>query len=115
MFSPREREIAGLGWVLTEQLGGPVKRLHKALVKYYTEHLDLRLPQVPPSLTLIAKSQNVDETVSLLQIVLAAAVQSERKERYIQGIQTMSREAQEVIMKLLEDVSLRICSWRGLC
>lgn len=47
--------------------------------------------------------------MNLLKIVIAAAVQSENKERYIQGIQKMSQEAQEVIMRVLSEVGL-ICS-----
>ena len=45
--------------------GNAVKRLHKALVKYYTEVLDHRLPASPPSLTAIAKDQNVEETIKV--------------------------------------------------
>lgn len=45
-----------------------VKRLHKALVKYYTEVLEHRLPASPPSLTSIAKDQNVEETIKVREI-----------------------------------------------
>lgn len=74
-------------------------------MKYYTEHLDHRLPETPPSLTAIAKDQNIEETINLLKIVVTAAVQSERKQHYIEGIQKMSQEAQEVIMRVLSEVS----------
>lgn len=101
----------GIGDLGADNMERIVKRLHKALVKYYTEHLGHTLPETPPSLTAIAKDQNVEETVNLLKIVIAAAVQSEDKQRYIQGIQTMREEAQEVIMNVIREVSLG--KWEG--
>ncbi|TGZ83789.1 hypothetical protein EX30DRAFT_91628 [Ascodesmis nigricans] len=83
---------------------GRLKRLHKALVKYYTEVLEHRLPASPPSLTSIAKDQNVEETIKLLKIVVAAAAHSGRKEHYIAGMQKLSAPAQTEIMKVLSEM-----------
>ncbi|KAG0131805.1 hook-related protein family [Tuber indicum] len=81
-----------------------LKRLHKELAKYYTENLGHRLPSPPPNLTLIAKDGNVEESIKLAKIVVASAVQSEKREEYIQYIQELSPSSQTELMGVISEM-----------
>ncbi|KAG0641991.1 HOOK protein-domain-containing protein [Tuber brumale] len=103
---PIEPKISNLGElsdgsVITKVL---LKRLHKELTKYYTENLGHRLPSPPPNLTLIAKDSNVEESIKLAKIVVASAVQSEKREEYIQYIQELSPSSQTELMGVISEM-----------
>ncbi|KAF8468403.1 hypothetical protein BDZ91DRAFT_109336 [Kalaharituber pfeilii] len=81
-----------------------LKRIHKDLTRYYTDTLGHRLPSTPPNLTLIAKDGAQDETIKLVRIIVAAAVQSERRETYIRRIQGLSSRSQTELMMVINQM-----------
>ncbi|KAI5800357.1 HOOK protein-domain-containing protein [Peziza echinospora] len=81
-----------------------LKRIHKDLTRYYTDSLGHRLPSTPPNLTLIAKDSARDDTIRLVKIIVAAAVQSERREEYIRRIQGLSPRSQTELMLVINQM-----------
>lgn len=81
-----------------------LKRIHKDLTRYYTDNLGHRLPSTPPNLTLIAKDGAQDETIKLVKILVAAAVQSERREEYITRIQGLNQKSQTELMLVINQM-----------
>ncbi|KAL7275336.1 hypothetical protein RUND412_001738 [Rhizina undulata] len=74
------------------------------LTRYYTEILGHRLPRSAPNLTLIAKDGNVEESIKLVKIIVAAAVQSDRREEYIKYIQELSPSSQTELMGVINQM-----------
>lgn len=91
----------GAHWVLRFH---KLKRLHKDLTRYYTETLGHRLPSAAPNLTMIAKDGNVEESIKLVKIIVAAAVQSDRREDYIKYIQDLSPNSQTELMGVINQM-----------
>jgi hypothetical protein len=91
----------GAHWVLRFQ---KLKKLHKELTRYYTEALGHRLPSAAPNLTMIAKDSNVEESIKLVKIIVAAAVQSDRREDYIKYIQDLSPISQTELMGVINQM-----------
>ncbi|BFZ61072.1 ubiquitin-like protein atg8 [Saitoella coloradoensis] len=92
-----------LNWVLRWNY---LKRLFRDLERYYTEVLG----QPPfaaaylPNLSMLAKDGNVAEIRKLMSLAVVAAVQSEKREDYVQKIQTLSSEQQTALMVELSQI-----------
>ena len=82
------------------------KLLHKALQSYFVNTLNRPTPALfdQISLSVLTKDRNVVEVVKFLQIVLAAAVLSEKREEYITNIEALDSEAQTALMLSIEEV-----------
>ncbi|ORY99986.1 hypothetical protein BCR43DRAFT_434696 [Syncephalastrum racemosum] len=95
----------GDNWVLRVN---NLKKLHRLVSLFYKEKLN-RDPSTLPSvnLNLIAKEADIDETISLCQLVLGIAMQCDLPQRqtYIEKIQSLSQPCMQVLMQKIEEVS----------
>ncbi|KAF3926692.1 hypothetical protein ABW21_db0203513 [Orbilia brochopaga] len=91
-------------WVLRFQ---NLKKIHKAVVHYYTSTLGLRAPtssKYAPDLLAIAREGSHRELVKLVKLVVIVAVQSERREQYITKIQKLSSTSQTELMLVINQM-----------
>ncbi|EPS38951.1 hypothetical protein H072_7283 [Dactylellina haptotyla CBS 200.50] len=91
-------------WVVRFQ---NLKKIHKALVHYYTSTLGSHAPsssKYAPDLLAIAREVNKRELVKLIKLVVIVAVQSERREHYITKIQELSSTSQTELMLVINQM-----------
>ncbi|KAF3079289.1 hypothetical protein TWF102_008634 [Orbilia oligospora] len=88
-------------WVVRFQ---NLKKIHKALVHYYTSNLQRRAPtssKYAPDLLAIAREGSQRELIKLIKLVVFVAVESERREHYITQIQKLSSTSQNEFMLVI--------------
>lgn len=104
-----------------------LKRLYKLLITYFEDVLHLStLSLAAPNLLVIAKSSGdfakgessygtgaENEIIRLVGIILAALVQSDRKQLYIEGIQSLDVWVQNELMRCIEQVTRKVSSKRS--
>ncbi|KAI9209772.1 HOOK protein-domain-containing protein [Polychytrium aggregatum] len=91
---------AGDNWVLKFN---NLKKLHKLLLGYYEQILgQITTGLAAPNVTAIARDADVSETLKLVQLVLALAVQCENNQKYIARIQMLDQESQHILMLCIE-------------
>ncbi|KAF3912833.1 hypothetical protein AA313_de0202742 [Arthrobotrys entomopaga] len=101
-------------WVVKFQ---NLKKIHKALVHYYTSNLGLRAPsssKYAPELLSIAREGSKRELVKLIKLVVIVAVQSERRQHYITKIQELSSTSQTELMLVINQVRSFKCDFKYL-
>lgn len=92
----------GDNWVLKIN---NLKKLYKLVSRYYEEVLGLDFHKTPDvNLNAIAKDSDVRETLKLCKLVLCIAVLCSDNERYIQKIQSMPQESQQILMIFIDEI-----------
>ncbi|KAK6352651.1 hypothetical protein TWF730_009467 [Orbilia blumenaviensis] len=91
-------------WVVRFQ---NLKKIHKALVHYYTSSLQRRAPtssKYAPDLLAIAREGSQRELIKLIKLVVIVAIESERREHYITQIQKLSSTSQNEFMLVIDQM-----------
>ncbi|KAK6523919.1 hypothetical protein TWF281_001883 [Arthrobotrys megalospora] len=91
-------------WVVRFQ---NLKKIHKALVHYYTSNLQRRAPtssKYAPDLLAIAREGSQREIVKLVKLVVIVAIESERREYCITKIQKLSSTSQTEFMLVIDQM-----------
>ncbi|KAK6339468.1 hypothetical protein TWF718_008881 [Orbilia javanica] len=91
-------------WVVRFQ---NLKKIHKAVVHYYTSILQRRAPTSPkyaPDLLAIAREKSQKELIKLIKLVVFVAIESERREHYITQIQKLSSTSQNEFMLVIDQM-----------
>ncbi|RVD81754.1 uncharacterized protein DFL_009603 [Arthrobotrys flagrans] len=91
-------------WVVRFQ---NLKKIHKALVHYYTSNLQRRAPtssKYAPDLLAIAREGSQRELIKLIKLVVIVAIESERREHYITQIQKLSSTSQNEFMLVIDQM-----------
>jgi hypothetical protein len=78
-----------------------LSRLLKLIISYFEESIGQTLSELP-NLTAIARDSDTDELLLFLQLIVAVAVQSTNKERFIKDIQELPPNVQEDIMMAIQ-------------
>ncbi|GAA6024880.1 hypothetical protein JCM11491_006665 [Sporobolomyces phaffii] len=88
-----------------------LKRLYKLLIRYFEDVLSSSTTELhTPNLQLVAKGEGeaADEVCKLSGLVLALAVQSEHRLRYIEHIQSLDEWVQAELMYSIEQVMKKV-------
>ncbi|RCI02545.1 hypothetical protein CU098_008061 [Rhizopus stolonifer] len=81
------------------------KKIYKAITRYFEEIVG-QDPELLPNvnLTAIAKDADLHELLSMCQLVIAIAVQSDNNKLYIEKIQSLTQKSQHALMVSIEEV-----------
>lgn len=81
------------------------KKIYKAITRYFEEIVG-QDPELLPNvnLTAIAKDADLHELLSVCQLVIAIAVQSDNNKLYIEKIQSLTQKSQHALMVSIEEV-----------
>lgn len=104
-FKPSNRTSPQLpeNWVLRL---ASLKRLFRLISQYFTEVLNQPSSGLDvPNLQAIAQDYDLAQTMAVCRLVLAIAVQSDKKQEVVQHIQKLSERDQHALMKPIEVVS----------
>ena len=83
---------------------GNLKKVLKYALQYYEDHLGMDPSSFPvPDLQRIAKEADEDEMVKLIQLIIVLAVHCDQRDHYIHQITTLSPDAQQTLMTLIQE------------
>ncbi|KAI8991735.1 hypothetical protein BDF20DRAFT_811340 [Mycotypha africana] len=81
------------------------KKLHKSITRYFEDIIGQDSELLPTvNLTAIAKDADLHELLTMCQLVIAIAVQSDNNKLYIEMIQSLSQKSQHALMVSIEEV-----------
>ena len=86
-------------WVLVH---AKLKKMFKSISQYYESRFRQSIDLLEPNLSAIARDGNIEALVTFVNLVLVLAVQSERRQFYIEMIQKMDQENQVAVMVIIE-------------
>jgi len=82
--------------------------LWKLIISYYEDHLGISSAALlldAPNLTAATRDGDEKELIKLVQVIIALAVQSDDREKFIQKIRALETSSQHRLMVAIEQVS----------
>lgn len=93
-----------------------LKRLFRLISQYFIDALNQPSSSLDvPDLQSIAKDHDRAHTMTVCRLVLAIAVQSEKKQEVVEHIKRLSERHQSALMRTIEEVCILIQTPASLC